>query len=106
MKASTTISTLPVIAAVWLVAPAAVAVQTNCDDPQALAGWRVLLDRYPDDHELRELFELRGRLCAQTQRGKLSVKEASERFENARERLKWKWERSNERLPQQVVGAG
>lgn len=106
MKAHTTISTLPIIAAVWLVAPAAVAVQTNCDDPVALAGWRTLLGRYPNDHDLRELFELRGDLCAQVQRGTLSVQDASERFEDARERLKRKWDRGNERLQPSAVGAG
>ncbi len=106
MRAATTISTLPVIAAAWLVAPAAVAVQTNCDDPEALAGWRVLLERYPRDHDLRKLYELRGKLCAQTKRGALSIDEASERFEEARQRLKRKWERENERMRQPAVGVG
>ena len=63
MKAIEIIKPLPIVAALWLVVPAALAVDTNCTDPEVLAGWQTLLQRYPHDHDLRELYHLREQLC-------------------------------------------
>lgn len=106
MKTITTIPHLPIVAALWLVVPAALAVETNCTDPVAVAGWRTLLQRYPDDYDLRELYQLREQLCADLKRGTISVDDASERFERTRSRLLHKWEQHNERLEQATVEAG
>lgn len=77
---------------------------TDCHDPEALAGWHALLDKHPDDADLRALFGLRERLCEQVIDGRTDISEASERFEQARERLKKKWEVQNR--ARGLVGSG
>lgn len=82
-------------AALLLIATTAVAEDlTNCQEPEILAGWQALLDKYPTDHDLRDLYHLRGKICEQIASG-LDVEAASARFENARQRLAEKWEQQN-----------
>ena len=98
--------TLPLLAACLLVAPAVMAVQTDCNDPEAEAGWSALLAKYPGDHDVRNLYRLRRNLCEQVEAGDLSLSEASNRFERARQRLVDKWRERNERRGMSSVGSG
>jgi hypothetical protein len=100
------IHTLPLVSAALLAAPAAIAVETDCKDPEAVAAWQELLQRYPDDHDLRNLYLLRDDLCVAVERGSVGLSEASERFERARDRLMQKWQRQNQHHEQGAVGAG
>jgi hypothetical protein len=105
MKASI-VYTLPLVSAALFAAPAAIAVETDCDDPEAVAAWQDLLQRYPDDHDLRNLYLLRDELCLSVERGSVGLVEAAERFERARERLIQKWQQQNQRREEGAVGAG
>lgn len=105
MKASI-VYTLPLVSAALFAAPAAIAVETDCDDPEAVAAWQDLLQRYPDDHDLRNLYLLRDDLCLAVARGSVDLGAASERFERARERLMRKWQLQNQHHEQGAVGAG
>jgi hypothetical protein len=105
MKASI-LTTLPLVSAALFSAPAAIAVETDCDDPEAVAAWHDLLQRYPDDHDLRNLYLLRDELCLSVERGSVGLVDAAERFERARERLIQKWQQQNQRHEEGAVGAG
>lgn len=79
---------------------------TECYDPEVLAGWQALLEKYPDDADLKVLFGLRKRLCDQVSEGRTDISEASKRFEQARERLRLKWEEQNRAREMAGGGAG
>lgn len=98
--------TLPLVSAALLAAPAAVAVETDCKDPEAVTAWQELLQRYPDDHDLRNLYLLRDDLCLAVARGSVDLGAASVRFERARERLMRKWQQQNQHHEQGAVGTG
>jgi len=62
--------------------------ETNyCHDPGAEAGWIALLAKDPKDFDLQTLHAMRMGLCAKVDQGVLSVAEATEIFEDAREAL-------------------
>lgn len=100
------IHALPLVSAALLAAPAAIAIETDCDDPEAVGAWSELLRRYPDDQDLRSLYLLRDELCLSIERGLVGLEEASGRFERARERLIEKWQQQNQRREDSAVGAG
>jgi len=106
MKTPAIIHTFPIIIASMFVAPAALAVQTDCDEEEAEAGWTALLARHPGNRDLRDLYQLRRRLCREVEEDRLPLEEASERFERARQRLMEKWQERNEQRPAPMTGAG
>lgn len=66
-----------------------------CHDPESHAQWDALIQKYPNDRDLRELVTLREQLCAQIDNSSMTVEIASARFEAARKQLQLKWETQN-----------
>jgi hypothetical protein len=58
-----------------------------CHDQESWDEWEALVQKYPDDMDLHTLHALRLGLCAKVDRGDLTVEEATDIFERARERI-------------------
>ncbi len=69
-----------------------------CNDHEAEKGWRRLLEKYPQERELRELYSLRKILCDQVEAGIITIDDATDEFEAARHVLKEKWREHNNNL--------
>lgn len=95
MKTTHLTLTLPIVAAILFAAPASV-VLADCKTDEAIAGWKALIEKHPDDTDLRTLYKMWGELCDAVEQGHLDEDTASERFEHAREWLLEKWRRMNE----------
>ena len=67
-----------------------------CIDHEAEKGWRNLLEKYPQDDDLRKLYSLRKILCDQVAAGIITIDDATEDFEAARLSLKEKWSKQND----------
>ena len=61
--------------------------ENHCNDQESWREWEALVQNYPDDMDLHTLHALRIGLCAKMSRGDLSVDEATEIFERARDRI-------------------
>jgi hypothetical protein len=56
-----------------------------CHDQESWDEWEALVQKYPNDLDLHTLHALRLGLCAKVDRGDLTVEEATEIFERARQ---------------------
>ena len=63
------------------------ATDNYCQDQESWDEWEALIEKYPGDMDLHALHALRIGLCAKVNRGDLSVEEATDIFERARERI-------------------
>jgi hypothetical protein len=63
------------------------ATDNYCQDQESWDEWEALVQKYPGDMDLHALHALRIGLCAKVTRGDLSVEEATDIFERARERI-------------------
>ncbi len=70
----------------------------DCNDKEAEQGWVHLLSKYPHDQDVRYLYRLRSQMCQEIDQGTLSIQDAAERFEAAREAVKQKWIDDNRQL--------
>lgn len=82
---------LPIVSASLLIAPAAIVMSANCSDSEILYAWNVLLNHYPDDAELRDLYLLYAAVCTAIECGTMHLVDAADRFERARTMLVGKW---------------
>lgn len=71
-----------VFAAQWVLAA-----DNYCNDPNSWKEWDELLQKYPDDLDVQALHALRIGLCGKVERGDLTVEQAREIFERAREAI-------------------
>lgn len=67
----------------------------HCLNPEVTKHWQELIQKYPDDDDLRDLVSLRNHLCEEVARGIITVDQATLRFETAREALMKKWKEHN-----------
>lgn len=58
-----------------------------CHDKASWAEWDALVAKYPEDQAVQALHALRIGLCVKVDRGSLSLQEATEIFEGAREAI-------------------
>jgi len=56
-----------------------------CTDPDSWKEWEALVEKYPNDMEVHTLHALRIGLCIKVDRGDITVPEATDIFEKARE---------------------
>jgi len=70
---------------VTFVAGVSGAYENFCRDPESWKEWDTLLEKYPGDMDVHALHALRIGLCFKVDRGDLSVQEATEIFERARD---------------------
>ena len=65
----------------------AVATENYCTDPESWMEWEALVGKYPNDSDLQALHALRIGLCLKIERGDLTVEQATDIFEGAREAI-------------------
>ncbi|MBN1850685.1 MAG: hypothetical protein JW932_19095 [Deltaproteobacteria bacterium] len=58
--------------------------ENYCFDPDSWQEWENLSSKYPDDMDIQTLHALRLGLCAKVERGDITVQQATDIFENAR----------------------
>ena len=63
------------------------ATDNYCQDQESWDEWEALIQKYPGDLDLHTLHALRIGLCAKVNRGDLSVEEATDIFERAKETI-------------------
>ena len=63
------------------------AMDNYCQDQKSWNEWEALVQKYHGDMDLHTLHALRIGLCAKVNRGDLTVEEATDIFEKARERI-------------------
>jgi len=63
------------------------AMDNYCQDHESWDEWEALVQKYPGDMDLHTLHALRIGLCAKVNRGDLTVEEATDIFERAREKI-------------------
>jgi len=63
------------------------AMDKYCHDKESWNEWEALVQKYPGDMDLHSLHALRLGLCAKVSRGDLTVKEATDIFERAKETI-------------------
>lgn len=61
--------------------------ENYCNDPNSWKEWDELVQKYPEDLDIQALHALRIGLCAKVERGDLTVDQATEIFERAREAI-------------------
>lgn len=61
-----------------------IAEENYCFDPESWQEWEDLSTKYPDDMDIQTLHALRLGLCAKVGRGDLTLQQATDIFENAR----------------------
>ena len=83
LKASAVI----LILVLFFTVPSVVIAETenHCLDQESWKGWDALVQKYPNDMDVQTLHALRLGLCAKIERGDISVEQATEIFERARE---------------------
>lgn len=67
-----------------MVSPFAMAMENYCQDPESWERWDKLIEKHPEDKDIHILHALRLGLCAKIERGDLTVEEATDIFESAR----------------------
>ena len=63
------------------------AAENYCKDPESWKEWEALVRKYPNDLDLHYLHPLRIGLCAKVERGELTVEQATDSFERARDAI-------------------
>ena len=63
----------------------AIATENYCTDPESWKEWDALVRKYPNDLDVHYLHALRIGLCAKIDRGDLTVEQAIDIFEKARD---------------------
>jgi len=58
-----------------------------CHDPEANAKWERIVKHEAHNHDVVNLYRLRKELCRQVEKGFIGVPEATEIFEDERERV-------------------
>ena len=71
--------------------------ENYCDDPDSWKEWNELIQKYPADMEVQALHALRSGLCVKIDRGNITVEQAIEIFESARETIIEKWKKDEKR---------
>jgi hypothetical protein len=66
-----------------------------CLDKSVDQEWGHLLLKYPNDIGLKNLVNLRSRLCTRVIKGEIPVDAATTQFESAREKLMEQWRNKN-----------
>jgi hypothetical protein len=61
--------------------------ENYCLDKQSWEEWENLIKKYPDDIDIQTLHALRLGLCVKVERGDLSVQQATDIFEKARDNV-------------------
>lgn len=56
-----------------------------CTDPESWEEWEALVEKYPNDMEVHTLHALRIGLCVKVERKELTVPQATDIFEKARQ---------------------
>jgi hypothetical protein len=70
------------------VLPSALQAETNyCHDPKTNQQWQQIKRNHRGEQDVEALAALRERLCREVDAGKISVREATERFEAERKRV-------------------
>ena len=65
----------------------ALATENYCTDPESWVEWQELVGKYPNDSDIQTLHALRIGLCLKVDRGDLTVEQATDIFEKAREAI-------------------
>ena len=65
----------------------AIASENYCNDPESWQEYEALVAKYPNDLDVQALHALRIGLCFKVERGDLTVEQATDIFENAREAI-------------------
>ena len=68
-----------------LAAQLAIAEQNYCNDPKSWQEYEALVQKYPNDSDVQALHALRIGLCFKVERGDVTVEQATDIFESARE---------------------
>ena len=63
----------------------AIATGNYCTDPESWKEWEALVKKYPTDLDLHYLRALRIGLCVKVERGELTIEQATDIFETARD---------------------
>ena len=58
-----------------------------CNDPDTNMQWEAMVRKHPDDMQIYALYALRLGLCFEVDRGDLTIRQATEIFENMRSAL-------------------
>lgn len=61
--------------------------ENYCHDKESWKEWDILIEKNPNDTEVRALHALRIGLCAKVDRGGITIDRATEIFESAREAI-------------------
>ena len=61
--------------------------ENYCHDQKSWKKWDALVEKNPNDMEVQALHALRIRLCAKVDRGGITLEQATEIFESAREAI-------------------
>jgi hypothetical protein len=61
--------------------------ENYCHDEKSWKEWDVLIEKNPNDMEVQALHALRIGLCAKVDRGEITLEQATEIFESAREAI-------------------
>ena len=75
------------ILTIILVSSFTAAKENYCNDPESWKEWDMLIQRHPNDTDIQTLHALRLGLCAKVERGDLTVEDATDIFERARETI-------------------
>ena len=77
-----------------------------CHDPDVKADWERLLHKHEGNEFVGYLYNLRNTLCQDVEEGRVSLKEATERFERERDRVIQLWREQLERRHDTQTGVG
>ena len=61
--------------------------ENYCRDQDSWKEWDELVQKYPNDHEFQALHALRIGLCVKIDKGSITIEQAIDIFENAREAI-------------------
>ncbi len=61
--------------------------ENYCHDKESWKEWDTLVEKNPNDTEVQALHALRIGLCAKVDRGQITIEQATEIFESAREAI-------------------
>ena len=70
-----------------LICTGAIAEENYCIDKESWQEWDNLVAKAPNDMDIQTLHALRLGLCAKVERGDISVQQATDIFENARDAI-------------------
>ena len=61
--------------------------ENYCQDQESWKEWDALIEEYPGDTDIQTLHDLRLGLCAKVERGDITIQQATDIFEFARETI-------------------